>query len=103
VPCKAGHVSVAKRATHGSVLVQSTCPGTRHAPTQVSARIACTSLGAGTPLGDPIEVGALGQALADRSADGAAARVLAMYSAKSSYGHTEGAAGVTGKTAKHTC
>ncbi len=81
----------------------STCPGRRHAPTQVSARITCTSLGAGTPLGDPIEVGALGQALAARDADGAAAQVLAMYSAKSSYGHTEGAAGLTGNSANHTC
>ena len=48
--------------------------------------------GTGTPLGDPIEVGALGQAL--RGSGGQAQ--LALGSVKSCYGHTEGAAGLTG-------
>lgn len=46
--------------------------------------------GTGTPLGDPIEVGALGQALA-RSENSAI-----LGSVKACYGHTEGAAGLTG-------
>ena len=50
--------------------------------------------GTGTPLGDPIEVGALGQALQGR---GASRRgVLTLAAVKSCYGHTEGAAGLTG-------
>ena len=45
--------------------------------------------GTGTPLGDPIEVGALGQGLG-----GSATRLpLAVLSNKSTFGHTEGAAG----------
>lgn len=55
---------------------------------------------AGTPLGDPIEVNALGQALrpAKKGAGSTApaAPPLAMGSVKSCYGHTEGAAGLTG-------
>jgi hypothetical protein len=58
---------------------------------------------AGTPLGDPIEVGALAQALggtapaANGTAGGTAtARVLTLASVKSCYGHTEGTAGITG-------
>ena len=47
--------------------------------------------GTGTPLGDPIEVGALGQAV--RGSSGAP---LALGSVKSIYGHTEGTAGLTG-------
>ena len=55
----------------------------------------CRSHAAGTPLGDPIEVNALGQAL--RPTRGAVARgPLALGSVKSCYGHTEGAAGLTG-------
>ncbi len=50
--------------------------------------------GTGTPLGDPIEVSALGTALAGPR--GAAARPAAMGSVKACYGHTEGAAGITG-------
>ena len=46
--------------------------------------------GTGTPLGDPIEVSALGHALA--GAGGHAA----LGSVKTCYGHTEGAAGLTG-------
>lgn len=45
--------------------------------------------GTGTPLGDPIEVGALGQGF------GSASRApLTVLSNKSNFGHTEGAAGV---------
>ena len=50
--------------------------------------------GTGTPLGDPIEMGALGQALLRRGAD--ALHQLTIGSIKSCYGHTEGAAGLTG-------
>ena len=48
--------------------------------------------GTGTPLGDPIELGALAQVL--QSTSSAAATTL--VSNKSCYGHTEGAAGLTG-------
>jgi hypothetical protein len=48
---------------------------------------------AGTPLGDPIEVGALGQALSSKQGPG---RSIVLGSVKSVYGHTEGAAGLTG-------
>ena len=47
---------------------------------------------AGTPLGDPIEVGALGTALGQRGAS----RLVALGSSKSCFGHTEGSAGLTG-------
>ena len=53
---------------------------------------------AGTPLGDPIEVGALGQAL---SAKANARRKIAIGSVKSVFGHTEGAAGLTGLLLAH--
>lgn len=46
--------------------------------------------GTGTPLGDPIEVGALGQGLAG---DKMVAQPLALLSNKASFGHTEGTAG----------
>jgi hypothetical protein len=57
--------------------------------------------GTGTPLGDPIEVGALGQAVrsiqhSSGSSAAAAAMPLVLGSVKSCYGHTEGAAGLTG-------
>lgn len=51
--------------------------------------------GTGTPLGDPIETGALGQALSQKRPDGTAHK-LTIASVKSCYGHTEGAAGLTG-------
>lgn len=51
--------------------------------------------GTGTPLGDPIEMGALGQALALPSSAESLAN-LAIGSVKSCYGHSEGAAGLTG-------
>ena len=46
----------------------------------------------GTPLGDPIEVGAIGQALSHQHAPA----IVSLGSVKSCFGHTEGAAGVTG-------
>lgn len=48
--------------------------------------------GTGTPLGDPIELSALGQALSNASG----LQYLTIGSVKSCYGHTEGAAGLTG-------
>lgn len=48
---------------------------------------------AGTPLGDPIEVNALGEALKLRGFVNAS---LVLGSIKSCYGHTEGTAGMTG-------
>ena len=50
--------------------------------------------GTGTPLGDPIEMGALGAALPAPSSN--AARGVTIASVKSCYGHTEGCAGLTG-------
>ncbi len=47
--------------------------------------------GTGTQLGDPIEVGAIGQALAQGRAPGL--HHVALVSNKSCFGHTEGAAG----------
>ena len=49
---------------------------------------------AGTPLGDPIEVGALGAALSRKGA--ASQHSLTLSSVKACFGHTEGAAGLTG-------
>ncbi len=50
--------------------------------------------GTGTPLGDPIELGALGQALSATA--GSQPEPLVLGAVKSCYGHTEGAAGLTG-------
>jgi len=50
--------------------------------------------GTGTPLGDPIETGALGQALSRKGAGDV--HSLTIAAVKSCYGHTEGAAGLTG-------
>lgn len=47
--------------------------------------------GTGTQLGDPIEVGAIGQAVAQGRAGWL--HKVALLSNKSCYGHTEGAAG----------
>ncbi|CAL8465609.1 g5145 [Coccomyxa elongata] len=49
--------------------------------------------GTGTPLGDPIEVGALGSALGRRGSEPGR---LTLGSNKACYGHTEGTAGITG-------
>ena len=49
--------------------------------------------GTGTPLGDPIEVGALGTALVGA---GGQPQHATIGSVKSCYGHTEGCAGLTG-------
>jgi acyl transferase domain-containing protein len=52
--------------------------------------------GTGTPLGDPIEVGAAAAALGGRGSGGAAPAPLALTTSKSSLGHAEPAAGVVG-------
>lgn len=57
--------------------------------------VSCVAVhGTGTPLGDPIEMGALGQALS--CAPDSGTTKLTVASVKSCYGHTEGAAGLTG-------
>ncbi|KAK9866518.1 hypothetical protein WJX84_000275 [Apatococcus fuscideae] len=62
--------------------------------------------GTGTPLGDPIEVGALGGVL---KANGPGPHSLTLSSNKACYGHTEGTAGITGallaltSLQQHTC
>jgi len=69
--------------------------------------VGCVAVhGTGTPLGDPIEVGALGHALSregphkaltgSAGGPGANGAPLRLLSVKSCYGHTEGAAGLTG-------
>ena len=50
--------------------------------------------GTGTPLGDPIEMGALGNAFARQPG------TVVLSSVKASYGHTEGAAGLTGQLSR---
>ena len=50
--------------------------------------------GTGTPLGDPIEIAALSTAAAGPS--GGPCAVLRLGAIKSCFGHTEGAAGLTG-------
>ena len=57
--------------------------------------------GTGTPLGDPIETGALGQALPARGQ--AAKTVVSIAAVKSCYGHTEGTAGITGAAQLYLC
>lgn len=49
--------------------------------------------GTGTPLGDPIEIGALGQGL--KRSVGHSSSIL-ILSNKSCFGHTEGTAGLSG-------
>jgi len=51
--------------------------------------------GTGTPLGDPIETGALGQALSRKGRD-SGLHPVRIAAVKSCYGHAEGAAGLTG-------
>ena len=57
--------------------------------------------GTGTPLGDPIEMGALGQALAATNKSATLMPQLAIGSVKSCYGHSEGAAGTDWHPACH--
>lgn len=53
--------------------------------------------GTGTPLGDPIEVGALAAVLAaSRGSSGAAGQPVVLAAGKTSMGHTEPAAGLVG-------
>ena len=55
------------------------------------------NLSIGTPLGDPIEVGALGHALgAKEDANNLHMDPFGLISVKSCFGHTEGAAGLSG-------
>lgn len=49
--------------------------------------------GTGTPLGDPIEVGALGQGLKHTGTESGS---ILLLSNKACFGHTEGAAGISG-------
>ena len=56
--------------------------------------------GTGTPLGDPIEVGALGQSIFTK--DDRENHYVIMQSNKASFGHMEGAAGGS-STLSHTC
>ena len=65
----------------------------RHASLQSSELSYIALHGTGTPLGDPIEVNALGQAL---TGNVGAPRPVSLGSIKSCFGHTEGAAGLTG-------
>ena len=71
-----------------SALIRAALKSSRAAPTEVGL---VSIHGTGTPLGDPIEVGALGQGFgaAGARADGP----TALLSNKSCYGHTEGTAG----------
>ncbi len=52
--------------------------------------------GTGTPLGDPIEIGALGRAVSENTATRMHINMFSLMSSKSCMGHTEGAAGVAG-------
>jgi acyl transferase domain-containing protein len=52
--------------------------------------------GTGTPLGDPIEVGALSQAIAAGPIMPNTNSTVSLLSSKACYGHTEGTAGITG-------
>jgi acyl transferase domain-containing protein len=73
--------------------------GREHVVLSQNARFWGWCLCTGTPLGDPIEVGALGQALSGRhaaAAEAAARQPVALASVKACFGHTEGAAGLTG-------
>ena len=68
--------------------------------------VGCVAVhGTGTPLGDPIEVSALGQALASTQQAAKSGPLgglnygsasLMLLSVKSCYGHSEGTAGLTG-------
>jgi len=71
--------------------------------TKTAARADVTAVsvhGTGTPLGDPIEVGALGQGL---QASSTVSNNVLMLSNKACFGHTEGAAGLSGEQHRTTC
>eukprot|EP00887_Chlorella_sp_A99_P003342 scaffold26.g3342.t1 len=76
-----------------SALVSAALARAAAAPEEVSS---VAVHGTGTPLGDPIETGALGAALGSPGTTRQHLRAVALVSAKSCYGHTEGAAGLTG-------
>lgn len=81
-------------------LPESCCPrrSALAAANATQTDIAAVSVhGTGTPLGDPIEIGALGQGL--KRAAGDTGNIL-LLSNKACFGHTEGTAGLSG--AKHT-
>ena len=71
-----------------SALIRAALKSSRAAPAEVGL---VSIHGTGTPLGDPIEVGALSQAFA--AGGGRANGPMTLLSNKSCYGHTEGTAG----------
>lgn len=75
-----------RTAMHGTVIADST-------PAQLSY---IAAHGTGTALGDPIEVNALSLAMSDHSKNGLQPCLVNVGSVKACYGHTEGAAGLTG-------
>jgi len=84
-PAQAAVVRAALRDAHG-----------RASPGEVAG---VALHGTGTPLGDPIEVGGLGDALGGGTGAASRPHAVALISAKAVYGHTEGAAGVHGALA----
>lgn len=84
--------------------MQALVATTLAAAAATSADIAYVAVhGTGTPLGDPIEVGALAQALTVKGGlppagtGRPASLALTLGSVKACFGHTEGAAGLTGE------
>ena len=73
-----------------SALLRAALRSARAPPADVAL---VSAHGTGTPLGDPIEVGALGQGLAQPGSTGEQPP-LKLLSNKSCYGHTEGTAGM---------
>ncbi len=65
----------------------------------MDAVMAVSMHGTGTPLGDPIEVGAITGAL--RQPDGGHTSPVALLSNKACFGHSEGAAGLAGMVTPH--